>query len=216
MLRSSSLPPGCPSPWLTAGRHRKTEKRLNTVGSVVSPQQAPKPVMYRVRRVKDRDIIYMASELNSKEQCQNSVRSPLISQSKTCLEKAVRQCNPIAPTQNPINCLAFLSLLQLITSLSLPQLIAALSHSVPLSLSLLQFGPSMSDCLQPVAFTSLLMEPSGRLIQFSSWTGWVGYGRVTQLHISQLGPLSVCSAPLLGNQGGHRREEAAEEAKRKK
>lgn len=43
---------------------------------------------------------------------------------------AVRQCYPLTPTQNPINCPISLSLLQLITSLSLPQLKASLFLSL--------------------------------------------------------------------------------------
>ena len=70
------------------------------------------------------------------EKDQNSVRSPLIGKSKTRLEKAVRQCNPITPTQNPISYLAFLSFLQLITSLNLPQLKDTLSLFLSLSLPL--------------------------------------------------------------------------------
>lgn len=123
----------------------------------------------------------------------------IASQSKTFLKMAVRQCNPRQPPPEiPLT----------VQSPFLPLLIASLIlslHSKPLSFK--QFGPSMSDCLQPVAFTSLLMEPSGRLIQFSS--GWrEGFGRVTLLHISQLGLLSVCSTTLVGCRKGDKGEES--------
>lgn len=76
----------------------------------------------------------------------------------------------------------------------------------------------MSDCLQPVAFTSLLMEPSGRLIQFSSRKEGGGLWETDPAAHISIRPRCL-SVPLLrwgareGKRGGYRREEVAEEEK---
>lgn len=128
MLRSSFLPPGCPSPWLTADsqtERQKQRKIRHTSGfstfdtrdwiqwerHCVSTFHTDTQSINAQRKERSSAfiIILMAVELNSDEPCQSTIRSPLISQSKTCLKTAVRQCNPLIPTQNPINCPASLS-----------------------------------------------------------------------------------------------------------
>lgn len=56
----------------------------------------------------------------------------------------------------------------------------------------------MSDCLQPVAFTSHADGAIGPANSILVLMGGESHGRVTQLHTSQLGLLSVGSAPPQG------------------
>lgn len=117
-----------------------------------------------------------------------------MTQSETRLKTAVGQYIRQTSTLNPISC-----------AVCLPPVAHRYTQSTPIqSLSLLQFRPSMSDCLQPVAFTSHADGAIGPANSILILMGGEGHGRVTQLHTSQLGPLSAGSAPPRGNQGGQK------------
>lgn len=112
-----------------------------------------------------------------------------MSQSKTCLKIAAKHCNVLASNQNPITCPAIVFLLPLTTSLSLPQF-----KSFSLPIWAFHVWLSLTNSFYISADGPI--GPANIILNQKSGDGGVGgverYGRVTQVHISELGPLYFC------------------------